>query len=121
MGRDRRIIENKSLMENVKTQVDQIMKEVNQFHKKFIPMFDEGIPHFWDDIKVLLSKGIYDGKLTQEKMNHQAFQYMDKSIKGKTVVVKLENEFNILSQLCKVQSQLSPITLAESHNLEVLA
>ena len=54
-------------------------------------------------------------------MNHQAFQDMDKSLKGETVVAKLGSEFDILSQLCKVQSQLPPTTLAKSHNLEVLA
>ena len=69
----------------------------------------------------MLSKGIYDGNLTHEKMNHQAFQDMDRILKGETVVAKLGSNFDILSQLRKVQSKLSPITLAESHNLEVLA
>jgi len=46
---------------------------------------------------------------------------MDISLKGETVVAKLGSNFDILSQLGKVQSQLPPITLAESHNLEVLA
>ena len=54
-------------MDNMKAQVDQILKEVNQFYKHFIPMFDDGLPHFWDERKVMLSKGIYDGNLTHEK------------------------------------------------------
>ena len=37
------------------------------------------------------------------------------------MVAKLGSDFNILSQLCKVQSQLSRTNLAECHNLEVLA
>ena len=65
-------------------------------------MFDEGLPYFWDERKVMLSKGIYDDKLTQEKINHQVFQDIDKSLKGETMVAKLENDFDILSQLCKV-------------------
>ena len=84
-------------------------------------MFGEGLPHFWDERKVILSKGIYDGNLTQEKMNHQAFQYMERSLKGEIVVAKLRSDFDILSQLCKVKSQLPPTNLAESHNLEVWA
>ena len=80
MGRARRFNEKKHLMDNVKAQDDQILKEFNQFYKHFIPMFDEGLPHFWDETKYLLSKGIYDGNLTDEKMNHQAFQDMDKSL-----------------------------------------
>ena len=54
-------------------------------------------------------------------MNHQEFQDMDRSLKGETVVAKLGGDFDILSQLRKVQSQLPPTNLAESHNLEVLA
>ena len=54
-------------------------------------------------------------------MNHQVFQYIDRILKGETVVEKLKNDFDILSQLRMVQSQLSPITLVESHNIEVLA
>lgn len=56
MGRARRFIQKKNLMNNVKSQDDQILKEVNQFYKHCIPMFDEGPPHFWDEIKVLLPK-----------------------------------------------------------------
>ena len=54
-------------------------------------------------------------------MNDQAFQDMDRSLKGETVVTKLGRDFDILSQVCKVQSQLPPTSLEESHNLEVLA
>ena len=121
MGRARRFIENKILMDNVKAQDDQILKEVNQFQKQFIPIFDEGFPPFGDKRKVMISKGIYDVNLTHEKMNHQSFQDMEKSLKGEIVVAKLRNEFNILSQLHKVKSQLPPTNLAESHNLEILA
>ena len=46
---------------------------------------------------------------------------MEKILKGDNVVAKLENNFDIIIQLHKVQSQLSPITLTESHNLEFLA
>lgn len=84
-------------------------------------MFDGGLPHFWDERNIMLSKGIYAGNLIHEKLNHHAFQDMDRNIKGETVVAKLGSDFDILSQLRKVQSQISPTTLEESHNLEVLA
>ena len=84
-------------------------------------MFDEELPLFWDERKVLLSKAVYDGKLTHEKMNHQKFQDMDRILNGEIVVVKLGSDFDILSQLCKMQSQLSPSTLEKRHNLAVLA
>ena len=121
MGRVRRFIEKKKLMDNVKAQADQIMKEVYQFNRQFIPMFDEGLPLFWDERKVMLSKEIYDGNFTHEKMNHQKFKDMYRTLNGETVVAKLGSDFDILSHLWKIQSQLCPTTLVESHNLEFLA
>ena len=56
MRRVRSFIEKQNLMDNVKAQGYQTMKEVNQFYKQFIPMFDEGLPHFWDKEKFCYQK-----------------------------------------------------------------
>ena len=45
---------------------------------------------------------------------------MARSMKVETVVEKLGSDFDILSQLDKVQSRLPPTNLAKSHNDEVL-
>lgn len=54
-------------------------------------------------------------------MNHQSCEDMDRNLKGETVMAKLGSDFDILSKLHKVQSQIYPTTLTKSHNLEVLA
>lgn len=87
--RARRIIEKHNLMKTVKDKAKHVMEEVQQFQKKLQVIFDKGLPSFWDNNEQLLIKDDYDNLIYQERMNHNKFEDMEKSLKGENIVSKV--------------------------------
>ena len=59
-------------MDNVKS----LEEEIEDFYKKFKPLFDKGLPTFWYNNDRLLNKDDYDDLLAQQRVNHDKFQDM---------------------------------------------
>ena len=62
-------------------------------------MIDKGLPYFWDKDNMLLHKNDYDKSLSKERINHDKFQDMEKGLKAKLIMSKLEEDFDIFSQI----------------------
>lgn len=54
--RARQFIKKHRLMENVKTREEEMKKEVQDFYKKFKPLFVKGLPSFWYNNDNLINK-----------------------------------------------------------------
>ena len=54
--RARRFIEKHTLMENVKTMAEETKQDIQDFYKKFKPLFDKGLPTFWYNNDILFNK-----------------------------------------------------------------
>ena len=65
--RARKFIEKHKLMENVKTIVEEMKEEIQDFYKKFKPLFDKGLPTFCFKNDSLFNKQDYDNLLAQHR------------------------------------------------------
>ena len=108
-------------MENVKTMAEEMIEEIQDFYKKFKPLFDKGLPTFWYTNDNLFDKEDYDNLLAQQRVNHDKFQELEGTLKGEDILNKLEDDFDILSQLKYVRISLPPISFSNYVELEVLA
>ena len=53
-------------------------------------------------------------------MNHDKFQDMEKGLKDELIMNKLEDDFDILSQIHKMRKDLHPVPYVDCINLEVM-
>jgi len=65
----------------------------------------------------MVSQEKYNVFLTRAQMDHSKFEDLEK---GNTIVDKLKNDFEILSQFRTIKSGLPPISYASCITLEVL-
>ena len=84
-------------------------------------MFDKGLPTFWYNNDSLFKKEYYDNHLAQQRVNHDKFQDMEGTLKGEDILNKLEDDYDILSQLNHIRKSLPPISFSNCMELEVLA
>ena len=97
--RPKQFIEKHKLMDNVKSLAEEMKVEIEDFYKKFKPLFDKGLPTFWYNNDSLFSKDDYDNLLAQQRVNHDKFRDIEGTLKGEDILNKLENDFNILCQI----------------------
>ena len=69
----------------------------------------------------MFNKEDYDNLLAQERVNHDKFQDLEGTLKGEYILSKLEDDFDILSQLKHIRKSLPPISFSNCVELEVLA
>lgn len=119
--RENQFIETHRLMENVKTMAEQMKGEIQYFYKKFKPLFDKGLPTFWYNNDGLFNKEYYDNLLAQQRVNHDKFQDMEGTLKGDDILNKLEDDFDILSQLKHIRKCLPPNSFSNCVEMEILA
>lgn len=119
--RTKQFIEKHRLMDNVQTMAEGMKKEIQDFYKKFKPLFDKGLPTFWYNNDNLFNKHDYDNLLPQQRVNHDKFQDMEGTLKGEDILNKLEDNFDILCQLKHIRKSLPPISFSNCMELEFLA
>ena len=95
-------------------------EDVKQFQLQFKYLIDKGLPSFWDKDNKLLHKNDYDRFLLGERMNRDKFQDMETSLKEEVIMSKLEDDFDILSQIHKMGKDLPPVSYEDCINLEVM-
>ena len=110
--RAKQFIGKNRLMDNVKTMVEEMKVEIEDFYKKFKFLFDKGIPLFWYNNYSLFNKDYYDNILVQQRVNHDKFQDMEGTLKGEDILNKLEDGFDILCQLKHIGKSLPPISFS---------
>ena len=71
--RAKQFIEKHKLMDNVKSLVEEMKIEIEDFYKKFKPMFDKGLLSFWYNNDNFFKKDDYDNLLAQQRVNHDKF------------------------------------------------
>ena len=69
----------------------------------------------------MFNKEDYDNILAQQRVNHDKFQEMEGTLKGEDILNKLEDDFDILSQLKYIRRSLPPISFSNCVELELLA
>ena len=79
--RAKNFIEMHKLMNNVKMEVEKMREDVKEFQLQFKDVIDKRLPSFWDKENKLLHKNDYDKFLSEERMNHDKFQHMEKGLK----------------------------------------
>ena len=60
----------------------------------------------------MFSKEEYNVLLTQARMDHSKFEDLEKKLKGKSIVNKLLDDFDILAQLKVIKSNFPPISIS---------
>ena len=118
--RAKKFIEMHELMNKMKVATEKMREDVKQFQLQFKDLVDKGLPSFWDKYNRLLHKNDYGKLLSEERMNHGKFQDMEKSLKVEVIMSKLEDDFDILSQIQKMRKDIPPISYADCINLEVM-
>ena len=63
------------------------------FKDMFDPLFKKGLPFFWEGKVTMLTQKEYQDKLIQCRLDHANFADMNQSLSGKTIVDKLDDDF----------------------------
>lgn len=119
--RAKQFIEIHKLMDNVKSLVEEMKIEIEDFYKKLKPLFAKGLPTFGYNNDSLFNKDDYDNLLAQQRVNHDKFQDMEGILKGEYILNKLEDDFDILCQIKNIRKNLPPISFSKCVELEVIA
>lgn len=59
--------------------------------------------------------------MAQQRVNHDKFQELEGTLKGEDILNKLEDDFDVLSQLKYIRRNLPSISFSNCVELEVLA
>ena len=116
----KKFIEKHNLLERVSSRTKQMEEEVKKFKDKCEPLYDKGIPIFWDSNGKLLLKEERDTMLTQARMDHSKFEDMDKNLKGEVVVDNLSDDFDILAQIKMIKENSPAISISSCVELQVM-
>jgi FtsZ-binding cell division protein ZapB len=116
----RKIIGKHNHIKNVQTKAEQMEQSVQDFKDLFSQLFNKGLPSFWDGRGNLISQEEYNVLLTQVRMDHSKFEDLEEGLKGVTIVDKLMNDFEVLSQFRTIRSGLPTILYASCIELEIL-
>ena len=98
------------MKDNVNDKVKKMQKEVQHFKGTFKDLFEKGLPSFWDNNGKMILKENYDSLLKAFRMDHVKFQDMEKGMKGKVIIDKLNEDSHVLNQFQLIKSTFPPIS-----------
>lgn len=116
----KKVIYKHKYVQSVKSKVKLLLKKVQDFKDKFSNVINKGMPCFWDNRGNLLSQEYYQVLIVQKKSEEEKFEDLERRMKGSTIVEKLIEDFEVLTEFKLIQRELSPISFAESANLKVI-
>ena len=93
---------------------------MKDFKNLFIQWFQKGLPTLWDENGRLITQEQHHPLLTQALMDHLKFKYIENDLDRRTIVNKLTDDFEILSQFNIIKAKLPPISYASCIDSEVL-
>ena len=91
------------------------------FKESFLSLFKKGLPSFWEEVGILLSRVEYQALLVKCRLDHMKFEYMSQSLSGQTMIDNIVVDFEIINTFRAVCSQLPTISYVDHVELWVLA
>ena len=116
----KKFVEKHNLLTKVLNKTKQMEEEVRKFKEDFKPLFEKGLPIFWDHNGKLLSKEEYNALFTQARIEHSKFEDLKKNLTGEAIVNKLPDDFDILAQFKMIKSNSPPLYISPCVELHVL-
>ena len=116
----RKVICKHTYMNNVKGKAEDMRNFVQKVKDLFKPLFQIGLPSFWDSLGKLVPKEEYRTSLLSTRMDSSSFRGLEGNLSGSTIFNKLSNDFQILHQFKSIKDTLPPMSYTECIELEIL-
>ena len=116
----KKFVKKHNILSKVLNKTKQMEEEVRKFKEDFKPLFEKGLPIFWDHNGKLLSNKEYNDLLTQARMDHSKFEDLEKNLKGEAIVNKLSDDFDILAQFKMIKSNYPPLSISPCVEIHIL-
>jgi len=116
----RKVICKHTYMNNVKGKVEDMRNFVQKVKYLFKPLFQIGLPSFWDSLGKLVPKEEYRTSLLSTRMDSSSFRGLEGNLSGSTIFNTLSNDFQILHQFKSIKDTLPPMSYTECIELEIL-
>ena len=114
-----RIIDKDELTKKVHNKIETLQKEIKEIYALFKPLFQKGLPYFWNAENRLLKKEKYENLIVNKRNDHSNFEDLEGNLKGEVLVVKLGYLFDLLNMVKRIK--LPNPEVEEYINLELLA
>ena len=102
---ERKVINKYHHVETIQAKVDVMHNRVKEFIQIFNPLFKRGLPFFWEEKGGMWSQKQYNDRLISCELYHRQFDDIQPALFRKTVVDKLDGNFEILfyfKATCKI-------------------
>ena len=117
----RKVLEKHQHLETVQAKIDIMQHQVKMFIGLCKPLFQKGLPSFWEENGKLLSQVEYHAQLVKCKLDHRKVEDMQQSLSRKTIVEKLSEDFEIINAFRATCAQFPPISYTDHVELRVPA
>ena len=87
--------------------------QVKIFKKSFVSLFKKGLPSFWEENGRLIPQVEYQDLLVKFRMGHRKFEGMSQSLSRKTMIDKLDVDFEIINTFREICSQFLAISYVD--------
>lgn len=116
----RKVLHKYALLNSVKDKIAQIQQTVQDFKRALTPLFNYGLPSFWDGDGKLIVEPVYKEMMIKAKSDHGKFKDMVKGLKGTVVVNKMRQEFELPILFREIRPELPIFTKDPLTELDVL-
>ena len=97
-----------------------MLHQVKNFEASFVPLFQIGLPSFWEDYGRLVSQSKYQTLLVKSILEHRKFEDMTQSLYWKFIIDKMEVDFELVNMFRTIGAQLPPISYVDHVEFRVL-
>ena len=116
----RKVLAKYQMKQAVLDEVLIIKQGVHRFGQVFQPLFQIGLPDFWDSEGKLIPESLYNELMIRERGDHSKFEDMIKGLTGNVVIGKLRNDFELISLFKSIKESLPVITHGPLIELDVM-
>ena len=92
----RKVVNKHQHLDTVQDKIDIMVHQLKIFRDILDPLFKKRLPFFWEEKGVMLAQKEYQDKLIECRLDHTKCTDMHQSLSGKTIVDKLEDDFEIV-------------------------
>ena len=93
---------------------------MQRFNQVFQPLFQKGLPNFWDFEGKLITESLYVESLIKARVDHAKFQDMVKGLKGEVLIGKLKDDFELTVMFKSIKSSMPIVTHDPLIELDVM-
>ena len=98
-----RVIDKDELTKKVHSKIETLQKEIKEIYALFKPLFQKGLPYFWNAENRLLKKEKYENLIVNKRNDHSNFEDLEGNLKGEVLVVKLGYLFDLLNMVKRIK------------------